>query len=227
MAVDTGVKAHPPKLTGPSITPDDVDQVILLLHGYGLTGESIFRRLAKPLSSAFPKSYIIAPDAPYISKDYPEGFDWIRFDGDWTPEHIIQKLCGAEVFLNSFINGLLGRFNLKEQQLVIIGFSQGARVAMHLALRCRPHCKAMIGFSGGVSQLHWLKDNIPYAFPESLSICLIHGEADDVVPIEQHREAMELLAARKIHAESYIIPKLKHRMSEEGIALCVEFLENA
>jgi phospholipase/carboxylesterase len=164
---------------------------------------------------------VIAPNAPYPCKEYPNGFDWIRFDGDWTPENIIKKLHDAEIFLNHFLDTLLATYHLPENKLALIGFSQGARLALHIALRRKRACGAVVSYSGGLSQPQLLAKEIRSTPP----VCLIHGEKDDILHIDQHHNTVKILHMLDVPVTELVFPELKHRIDEMGIEEGIVFLQ--
>ena len=61
-----------------------------------------------------------------------------------------------------------------------------------------------------------------YAKPD---ICLIHGDADTVVPVERHEQAVEWLQEHEYHIESLKVPKLQHGIDENGLIRGLTFMK--
>ncbi len=140
-------------LSGPSVPPaagGAPRQLVIFLHGVGADGNDLIG-LAPYFQKALPHARFISPNAPYPFDMAPYGYQWFSLQ-DFTEE---ARLLGAEraaPVLNAFIDTELARDGLADENLALIGFSQGAMMSLHVGLR-RPRPMAGIvsysGWSGG------------------------------------------------------------------------------
>jgi phospholipase/carboxylesterase len=115
--------------------------------------------------------------------------------------------------LHAFIDQELGRLNLADY--AIMGFSQGAMIALFTGLRHTPAPRAVLAFSGALMAPQSLAAEIANRAP----VLLVHGEDDDVVPATRSREAEAQLRAAGVPVEAHAIPRLGHGIDDTGISL--------
>ena len=191
-------------------------QLILLLHGWGADGYNLID-LAEMFAPSLPNAYFIAPNAPFVCEANPYGFQWFSLI-DRTPSHLLEGIRRASDILNKFIDEQLEATGAKE--LALVGFSQGTMSALHTALRRTPSVDAVVGFSGALIAPEILAAEIKSRPP----VCLIHGEADDVVPYASMANAEATLKENKVSVEIHTRPFLTHSIDMEGIEIAKNFL---
>jgi phospholipase/carboxylesterase len=125
--------------------------------------------------------------------------------------------------LNGFLDAELARYRLSPSQLAIIGFSQGTMMALHVGLRRRESPAAIVGFSGVIAAPESLGSDIRSRPP----VQLIHGEQDDMIPVEALHMTREVLAAAGVAVEWHVRPGLGHGIDPEGLLLATSFLKAA
>ncbi|MCD6035763.1 MAG: phospholipase [Rickettsiales bacterium] len=207
-----------PTLPPTSGTPE---YLAVLFHGYGERGEKMIRRVATPFSEHFPSMLFIAPDAPFPCKVYPEGFDWLHFDGEWTAENIWKTALQTEILLNEYINGLLAEYGLSDDRLVLIGFSQGGALAMQLGLRRPKPCHAVIAYGSPMPIAEKLLSDIHSRPP----MCLIHGAEDSIVPPERHHMTYAALKTHGIPVTGHLLAGTEHRIDPAAAECGIQFLK--
>ncbi|MDB6095962.1 MAG: phospholipase [Francisellaceae bacterium] len=210
-------------LKGPEIAPvngRNATSLIILFHGYGQTGDDILQLFGARLHKAFPNAYLYAPNAPTQSKESQPGFDWIYYEGDWEDKNILNELNKIEPFYNESINTKLKQLKLGDDKLILIGFSQGARVVLHIGLKREYPCAGIVCYSGKMTLPHiFLKQNL--SCPKVL---LIHGENDVIISRSDHRLTAEAINQINGHVEAHCIPELGHEINNVGIDLGVKFI---
>ena len=195
-------------------------QLVLILHGWGADGANLID-LADLFARVLPDAYFIAPNAPFACEANPYGFQWFSLM-DRHPQHILDGARKAADLLNEFIDGQLSELGLDNSRLSLVGFSQGTMLALHLALRRTPAIAAVVGFSGALVGAEVLAKEIAARPP----ICLIHGNADDVVPYASLAHATETLEKHGCSVKSHTRPFVGHSIDMEGISIAAEFLKN-
>ena len=158
---------------------------VILCHGYGGDGGDI-SILANYWRNFLPETTFLCPNAPEICKLNPSGFQWFDLM-DQTNDEILSKSLVAEEKLNKFIDEVKNKTQIKSNKIAIVGFSQGCMISIQTVLKRKDQIKCLIGFSGRILNSNHLSGNIN-SRPE---IYLMHGDKDDVVPINALLEAKE------------------------------------
>ena len=209
-------------LTGPDATPKSntpPKQIIILLHGLGADGDDLFG-LVPYFQDALPDAYFISPNAPDNCDMAPYGRQWFSLQNR-DEEAILAGVEQVEPVLNNFIDQKLEEFNLTNKDVALIGFSQGCMLSLHVALRREPNIAAVLGYSGALVAPKLLNDELK-AKPQ---ICLVHGEADEIVPFDAFGEALNALQQQNLEVQGYSQEGLGHGIDPAGLKIGVEFLK--
>lgn len=195
--------------------------MVIFLHGYGADGGDLLD-LATPLAQHLPGTVFIAPDAPEPCRNNPMGFQWFpipRLDG--STETAMQEGFDRSVpLLQTFIDARLAEEGVPPERLVLVGFSQGTMMALHVAPRRVQPIGGVVGFSGRLIAPERLET-------ETLSrppILLIHGDEDPVVPFDEMGRAGNALVAAGFDTFGHVMPRTGHGISPDGLAVAASFL---
>ena len=213
--------AQIPELSGPSVPPATgaaPRRLVVLLHGVGADGNDLIG-LAPFYQRAVPDALFVAPNGPEAFDMAPMGYQWFSLQ-DFQPETRLNGVRAAAPVVNAFIDGLLAQHGLTESDLVLIGFSQGAMVALHVGLRREPSVAGIISHSGMLVGPELLNDEIKVRPPVLLS----HGSYDQVLPVHALPAAEEALKGADVPVEAYVRPGLGHGIDPETIGLALGFL---
>ena len=136
-------------LDGPRIpaAAGRTSQLVVFLHGYGADGNDLIE-LGRQWRALMPEAAFVAPHASERSPAAPMGRQWFALsnrppddpsggDERWTGA---VKARGA---IDAFLDAELKRLSLDDSKLALVGFSQGAMMALHVGLR-RPGAPAAI-----------------------------------------------------------------------------------
>ena len=142
-------------LDGPRRGPQQlpVRQLVVLLHGYGADGNDPIG-LADPWGEQVPQALFLSPHAPRPCAISPRGREWFPLGSGplRTAEDVAADLregvAAAADALNAYLDRELAAVNLDDRALALVGFSQGAAVALHVGLR-RP-VAAILAYSGAM-----------------------------------------------------------------------------
>ena len=164
--------------------------VVVFLHGYGANGADLLG-LADPLGEHLPDTLFVAPDAPEDCAGAPMGFQWfpIPWIDGYSEEEAERGMTSAVADLNAFLDALMVDEDVLPEQVVLFGFSQGTMMALHVAPRREDEVAGVVGFSGRLLAPEDLVDDVVVRPP----ILLVHGDADDVVPVQSLPEAADAL----------------------------------
>jgi phospholipase/carboxylesterase len=117
----------------------------------------------------------------------------------------------ARPAIDAYLDAELLRLGLDDSKLALVGFSQGAMMAMHVGLRRRRAPGAIIGYSGmliGPENLGEAKAR--NARGEPPPILLTHGDQDPVLPVEAMFIAASELAAAEIPCQWHLSLGIGH-----------------
>lgn len=209
-------------LRGPFVPPragGAPRRLVVLLHGVGADGDDLIA-LAPFLAEALPDAAFVAPDAPERYDMAPFGRQWFSLQ-DRGPGRMLAGVQASAPALDAFLDAELARHGLKGPDLAVLGFSQGAMMALHIAPR-RPHAMAgVVAFSGRMIA----PERLPAEVVSRPPVLLIHGDADDVVPPQSLPAAVTALQAAEIPVQWQLRPGLGHGIDPEGLQAAAEFLQ--
>lgn len=193
--------------------------LVILLHGYGANGQDLIG-LADIWAPQMPGIVFVSPDAPQPCDISPFGYQWFGL-GDWSPVTMTGGVKKAMPGLNEFIDAQLKQYGLNDENLALVGFSQGTMMALYTATRRVKKIAGILGYSGALlGAEEWEKDP-PKSKPD---ICLVHGLADNVVPAPACYHAMQGLEKNGFKVEGTVIPGLMHGIDDQGVEIGVKFL---
>ena len=193
--------------------------IIILCHGYGGDGKDI-SVLANYWKNFLPETLFICPDAPEACKVNPSGFQWFDLM-DQTEDEVLSKSLIAENKLNVLINEAIEVNKIHNSKIALVGFSQGGMISIQTALKRKEEIKCLISYSGKVLNQNHLKKNI-HSRPE---VYLMHGDIDQVVPVNFLLEAKNFFEENKYKIFTKIFKKCEHRIPNEGLSAGLEFLK--
>jgi len=196
-----------------------IQNAVILCHGYGGDGKDI-SIVANYWKNFLPNTLFVCPDAPEVCKVNPSGFQWFDLM-DQTEDEILSKSLVAEDILNKFIDEIKEKNKLKIDQIALVGFSQGCMISLQTALKKRDQIKCLIGYSGKILNLKHLNKNI-VSRPK---IYLMHGDKDQIVPVNHILEAKEFFQKKKYEISTKIFKNCEHRIPTEGLSIGLEFLK--
>ncbi len=208
------------ELNGPEVAPKSgkAKQLVIFLHGVGADGNDLIS-LAPLMQDALPDAHFCSPDAPFECDMAPFGKQWFSLQ-ERTPEMMLAGIETVAPYVNTFIDTKLAELGLTIDKLAIVGFSQGTMTALHVLPRRAQPCACIVGFSGAMVASQKLEQEIS----SKPDICLIHGEADPVVPFAQMANAEAALLKSGVKVEAHARPGLAHGIDEIGLKTATEFL---
>lgn len=211
------------ELSGPSAPPaagGAPRQLVILLHGVGADGRDLIN-LSQTMGQKLPHAHFVAPNGPEPCDMAPMGYQWFSLQ-DRNPATMLAGIKRSVPLLNAFIDAELEKAGLEDRQLALLGFSQGTMMSLYTAPRRAKQMAGVLGYSGALLGGDSLAD-------EGLSkppTFLIHGDADQVVPVQALHAAVAQLQAVEIPVQWSVRPGLPHGIDPEGMAHGAAFLAN-
>ncbi len=211
-----------PELSGPIVEPKNGEastSMVVLLHGYGSNGDDLIG-LVPYLQDALPNTVFVSPNAPESVPMLATGYQWFPLQ-TLAREERDKGVYYANDIVDQFLDQMMVKYRLSEEQTVLLGFSQGTMMALHVGLRRQRKLAGILGFSGMLAAPGKLKDEIQSRPP----VLMVHGEADDVIPIPAMFEAIGALEANNVTVDKHISPHCAHSISEDGLKKGAFFLK--
>lgn len=202
------LKVFPPQSDDHFATP------LLVLHGW--TGDEhsmdIFIRRLPAIR------WILAPRAPFPAE--PGGYAWVPP----TPERPApwEIFVQSALKLKNDLENWLAHLSLSKVPIDIMGFSQGAAMALTFTILFPEHVNRLIILSGFLP-----RGGTKALRPGSLSgkpVFIAHGYEDDIVPFERARECLEWLEIAGANIQA-CLDHVGHRVSTNCLQAMREFLD--
>ena len=213
------------ELDGPRLEPRSgaARQLVVFLHGYGADGNDLIS-IGEAWQPLLPQAAFVSPHAPEPCGMAPVGRQWFPLTFRDPNERWVGVNAAAPI-LNRFLDKELQRRNLPASALALVGFSQGTMMALHVGLRREAAPAAIVGYSG-------LLVLPPNAAPDVVAgeivsrppVLLIHGDRDDLIPVQALTHAREGLATLGVPVEWHVSHGIGHGIDAEGLRQGGEFL---
>lgn len=172
---------------------------VILLHGVGSSGANM-----QGLASALGLADVACPDGPEPF-DMGPGRQWFSVRGiteENRPTRVAAAMPGFRKMVESFGPG---------EESVLIGFSQGAIMALHAVADGLP-VKAVFAHSGRLAgPVTGRKDWPP--------VTLLHGRQDSVMPVQVAQATEAWLRDAGAAPDLHLFDGLAHGMDDRSIAV--------
>lgn len=203
--------------------PATADSVVVFLHGYGADGADLLG-LSEPLAPYLPGTAFYAPDAPEPCLNNPMGYQWFPIpwlDGS-SEAAARESMVSAFADLDGFLDSVLAREGLGADRMVVVGFSQGTMMALHVLPRREDAVAGIVGFSGRLLA------------PELLAearvrppVLLLHGDQDPMVPYADMGLAERALSGAGFEVATHTMRGTGHGISPDGLGAALAFMRRA
>ena len=213
------------ELNGPRLEPPggQAKRLVVFLHGYGADGNDLID-IGRAWQSLLPDTAFVSPHAPHPCGQAPTGREWFPLTFR-NPNERWTGCNAAAPALEQFLDAELARRKLASSAMALVGFSQGTMMALHTGLRRAQPPAAIVGYSG----IFVLPDE---AAPDAVAgdikskppVLLIHGDQDELIPVQALLMGSQALAALEVPVEWHISPGVGHGIDQEGLRHGGEFL---
>jgi phospholipase/carboxylesterase len=183
-------------------------KIVLFLHGYGSNGSDLMT-LKDYFHLNQSETEFISPNAPESCEFNFFGYQWFALN-ERTVEEIQRGLKSAFFYLDDIVNNIIKKFEVKTEQISILGFSQGSMLATYYALQKETTFQNIFSLSGSLpkkilEEIDLKKNNTKYL--------IFHGKIDDVVSANQALETHHFLVDQKMESQIIIDDNCGHSIS--------------
>ncbi len=204
-------------ITKPEKTKE-INNAVILLHGYGGDGKDI-SMLALNWKRHMPNTIFICPNGHEPCEINPSGYQWFDLSKD-DSNYILDQSINAEKKLNQFIDQVKDKYQLRNSQICLSGFSQGCMMSINIGLTSKEQFNCIVGFSGKIINL----ENLKIRKKNSTNTLLIHGELDNVVPPTHLLEAKDFLMRENVSVETHLIKNCDHHIPVEASSIALNYI---
>lgn len=200
--------------------PDKADSVVVFLHGYGADGADLLG-LSGPLAPHLPRTAFYAPDAPERCVNNPMGFQWFPIpwlDGS-TEAAARASMAQSVQDLDAFLDTVLAAEGLTPDRMVVVGFSQGTMMALHVLPRRDKRVAGIVGISGRLLAPELL-DEVRVRPP----VLLVHGDQDPMVPYADMGLAETALKGAGFQVATHTMRGTGHGIAPDGLGAALGFV---
>ncbi len=172
------------------------EQLMVLLHGWGASAADM-APLAHTLRAAFPQAVLLAPQGfepvhggPAGRQELDGGLagrQWFSLAGV-TEGNRADRVDAVLPRLKAWVDAAQQACGVGPAATALVGFSQGAILALELAQRHDGIAGRVLSFSGRYARL-------PEVALARTTLHFFHGATDTVIPAAQSRLALQRLAA--------------------------------
>lgn len=193
------------------------ERVLIMFHGVGSDARDMMS-LAAYLAPQLPKVHIISVQGPQGYDMAHVGYQWFSLSNRLVP--VLQKEIAVSVpIVAEFITSKLSAMGLEAKDAILLGFSQGAMLATHLAITTGLKFAGIVAIAGAV---------IPALEPveNNTEVCMIHGEDDDIVLAESMEQGAAYLRKAGLKVQTHLIPLLAHSIDLRCINITINFINS-
>jgi len=193
------------------VSIQEAEKVVIAIHGRGASAQSILS-LAQYFDSS--KLHWIAPHAT---------------NNTWYPYSFLENRKKNEPWLSSALQILdeiiekLRTEGIKDEQMVFLGFSQGACLASEYAAQRARLFGGLIAFSGGLIGPEVDASQYNGDF-KGMSVFMGCSDHDFHIPEKRVHDSAELLRSLGANVEAIIYPNMGHTIIEDEIEKALKIL---
>jgi len=144
------------------------------------------------------------------------GWAWYEL-GDQQAETVVE----SRDRLAGFVDHMLKELNVERSRTVIMGFSQGSVMALHVGLSSEEPFGSVVVMSGHLPAAEALKPILPER--RDRQVLVVHGTEDPTLPIERGRIVRATLEEAGLKPEYHEF-HMGHQITAESLEVVREFI---
>ncbi|WP_127136588.1 alpha/beta hydrolase [Flagellimonas oceanensis] len=192
---------------------------LFMFHGYGSNEEDLFS-----FASELPgELMVISVKAPYNLEPFGHAWYAINFDaeqGKWSDDEQAKE---SREKIVAFIDEATEAYNLDEENITLLGFSQGTILSYAVALSYPEKVKNVVALSGYINE-NILVEGYVDKDHSNLNFYVSHGQVDQVIPLEWAEKSPEFLKKLNIPTTYEEFP-VGHGVSQQNFFSFKKWLE--
>jgi phospholipase/carboxylesterase len=194
---------HPYKIVEHGAPIHEASHALILLHGRGSSPEEMIALARRFVDKDW---YIAAPEAT---------------NGSWYPYGFMEPRDRNEPWLGSaigLVHQLIGEVNkrLPLDHIHLMGFSQGACLAMEVSARRPGHFGGIYAFTGGLIGDRIIPDSYQGSF-NGTPVYLSNSDDDPHVPLSRSKETMAIFEKLQARVTLDVFPGRAHTIDPHEI----------
>lgn len=189
-------------------------RLLLLFHGVGSSAEDL-RPLGRALAAQLPQTWVVNVRSPEAS-DLGRGWQWFSVR-DVTEANRPSRVAAAVPRFLDAVSSWQRESGVAPQDTVLIGFSQGAIMALESTQQPQPLSARVVAIAGRFAQE-------PRSAPPGVALHLMHGDQDRVMPLALGEEAARQWRALGGEATLDRFPGLGHGIDARVVRRVAEYL---
>lgn len=186
--------------------PAAPEALFLLFHGVGGTPHDL-AGLGARLADAFAQACVVSVPAPDAS-DLGRGLQWFSVLGVTEQDRPARVAATLPRFVDT-VRYWQQHSGVSPAATTLVGFSQGAIMALAAALSDAPPAARVVSLSGRPAEL-------PTRAPRDVRLHFLHGDADPVIPAGFTQQAVRRLQALGAAVTLDVFPGLAHGISRQA-----------
>jgi len=217
-------------------TSGEITKLVIFLHGYTSNIDDVLP-YAETLGKHLKNTLIVMPEADMVSERRPDKKQWYalcdldpdkrRRQPETSTDEIIeiynktgQRISAVAKRLNRFISDLQRQYHIANKNTYIMGFSQGAMLAIYTGLTRRYNLGGIFPFAGIVCGKDLLEQEI-VSRPE---VYLFHGTQDLSVQYKTLEFTKEWLEQHNVSWAAIEYDGIEHKLTENEMLDAAEII---
>ncbi|HJF31753.1 MAG TPA: esterase [Sporosarcina psychrophila] len=188
---------------------------IFLLHGMGSNEEDL-PQLVREFKDSH---HIFSLRGPIV---FDPGYAFFTIEEEGKPIRVVFD--EVLTYIQAFIHEAIAEFELDEERIYVLGFSQGAVLAQSLALTMGSVIRGVVALSGYIPD--FVKTDYRKQSVDHLNIFISHGEYDYIIPPQWGVESKEYLESLGVNV-TFKTYNDGHGVTPENHQNLVEFLRQS
>jgi len=214
-------------------------KLVVFLHGYTSNAQDVIP-YADILAKNLDDTVIVVPEADMASERKPDKKQWyaltdidpdrLRRKPETGTEEIIEiynragpRISAVAKRINRFINEMQRQYHIPNRQTYIMGFSQGAMIAIYAGLTRRYQLGGIFPFAGIVCGKDMLEKE-QSAYPE---VYLFHGTSDLSVQYKTLEFTKDWLKNHNVDWVAMEYDGIEHKLIEEEMLDAAEIIKHS